>query len=160
MLGTVRHRSSGAVSASTEPGRAARPSVTSSPGQAGSEAPSTPEGVTGGLQRRQVLDLVVPTPAEVAERIYYDGATAFLRRGGEVLVELTRPGRVDANPRSHRRRQGHRAEIAALGGGRLGPHQLLHHGVDVLEQLFLGERGLAHADVHVPDLVGAVLDPS
>ena len=51
-----------------------------------------------------------------------------------------------------------RAQVAALGGRRLGPDQLLDHRRVVLEQALLLEVALADHQVHDRVAVGAVLD--
>src|SRR4051812_25228732 len=66
--------------------------------------------------------------------------------------------RVDLDAGAHRRRDDDRADVAALGGRRLRPDQLLEDRLVVAEQLLVVERGLA--DDHVDDrgAIGAVLD--
>src|SRR6185312_6344598 len=80
--------------------------------------------------------------------------------GGELLVHLAGPGRVDVRSGAHGGRDRHRQKVTALGRRRLGSLQLFDHRMQVGRQLLTGERGLADADVHVPDLVGPVLDPA
>src|SRR4051812_17359993 len=74
------------------------------------------------------------------------------------LNEVTCPRRVDLDAGAHRRGHHHRAEVPALGRGRLGADELLDDGLVVAEQLLVGERGLADRHVHDRRAVGAVLD--
>src|SRR5688500_7982037 len=65
---------------------------------------------------------------------------------------------IDRDPRAHGGAQGDGLEIGALGGRRLGAHQLAEKGHRVLVELILGERRLADRRMHVRALVHAVLD--
>src|SRR3954462_14042569 len=85
-------------------------------------------------------------------------AAGLRRRGSLRLNKIAGARGIDLDPRALGRGQHDRADVPALGRGRLGADQLLDDGLVVLEQLLVAERGLA--DGHVDDrrAVGAVLD--
>src|ERR671919_89779 len=83
-------------------------------------------------------------------------------RGNRRLLELggdvARAGGVDAHAGPHRARQRDRADVAALGGGRLRADDLLHDGGVVLEQRALLEALPPDRQVHVGAAVSPVLE--
>src|SRR4051794_17943702 len=87
-------------------------------------------------------------------------AKTYLRGSGfgSFLDEISGLGRVHLDAGPHRRRDGDRPQVLALGRARLGADELLDDGLVVLEQLALLERGLAERHVHDRGAVRAVLD--
>src|SRR3954463_16094096 len=85
-------------------------------------------------------------------------AAGLRRRGSLRLNKIAGARGIDLDPRALGRGQHDRADVPALGRGRLGADQLLDDGLVVVEQVLVRERGLA--DGHVDDrrAVGAVLD--
>src|SRR3954468_9264486 len=80
-------------------------------------------------------------------------------RGRRSLLEnVTGPAGVDLRARADGGGHGDRADVAALGDGGLGPHELLDDRRVVLEQRAVLERGLADDEMHDRRAVGAVLD--
>src|SRR3954469_16676895 len=77
---------------------------------------------------------------------------------GALLEDVAGTGRVDLDAGAHRRGEHDRAQIAALGGRRLGADELVEDGGVVLEQLAVGEGALADREVDDRGAVGAVLD--
>src|SRR5438067_7719856 len=68
-------------------------------------------------------------------------------RGGGFLDDVAGPGRVDLDPGAHGCCECDRADVAALGGGRLGTNQLVDHGCIVLQQATIVEVTLADHQV-------------
>src|SRR6266480_6165299 len=66
--------------------------------------------------------------------------------------------RVERHTRAHRRRDGERPEVGALGRRGLRPHDRLDQGHRVRRQVLSWERVLADRRVHVAGLVHAELD--
>src|SRR3954463_16668637 len=85
-------------------------------------------------------------------------AAGLRRRGSLRLNKIAGARGIDLDPRALGRGQHDRADVPALGRGRLGADQLLDDGLVVVEQVLVRERRLA--DGHVDDrrAVGAVLD--
>src|SRR4051812_49411038 len=79
-------------------------------------------------------------------------------RGGRLLEDVAGAGGVDLHARTHRRRDGDRADVATLGGGRLGADDLVDHGRVVLQKRARLEAGLADVEMDDRGAVGAVLD--
>src|SRR5664280_1044473 len=65
---------------------------------------------------------------------------------------------VDLDARSHGRRYGRTQDVAALGARGLHAHDLVDDGLHVANEVVTTEAHLADAQLHVADLVGAVLD--
>src|SRR5579875_402832 len=64
---------------------------------------------------------------------------------------------VERHARAHGGGQGHRAQVLALGGGRLGAQHAGEQGAGILAQLVGGKRDLADRGVDQPLFVGAKL---
>src|SRR5438270_241471 len=79
-------------------------------------------------------------------------------RGYGLLDDVTGAGGIDLHARAHRRRERDRPDVAALGSGRLGSNQLVHHRGVVLEQATTLEVALANHEVHDRVPVSSVLD--
>src|ERR671924_14764 len=67
-------------------------------------------------------------------------------------------GGIHPHAGPHRGRERDRPEVAALGGGGLGPRHLLEHGRVVGHEIGVGKRALADDEVEVAVPVRAVLN--
>src|SRR4029077_2265216 len=95
-------------------------------------------------------------PARLSRRSRGSGAKSHTPAA--LLCAAVKATNLDLDSRSHGRAQRHLLEKGPFGPGWLGPDHRVDERLHILENLLLGERGLAHAGMNQSRLLRAKFD--